>query len=434
MSRPAGLGSSQQLCESAILYPVQDSGCDNETTGSCNRYSTGVACEGMVSETCEHVGGATCSHPKQRTCDVGGVQNTRTKEKPKMESVCLEDLWSNRLSLLGWSSRAAAAVPHSLAKSTIDQYNRCVNRLQDFCVIRGVSFPPDQDATGIIADFLCGIADNSLRPESQLKVSVAAISALYESLGLTNPCSVGEISRLVTGLIKTGTTKPARRTESMPVEPFARMFESWPDNELLSIKDLRLKCITLVALNFMARPSDLAPRGVVFDPVSGQYCQIFLRRDQVLFHEDGSMTMVFFGIKNDTSRSGFEVRIPGSVVAKLDPVRALRCYVQRTDNGSSDVQPLFVSLRPPHAAIKAGTIANILLKAIERAGLGGKGFSAKCFRPTGANAAIDSNCKPETAMQIGRWKTKEVFLDHYVYPRAPADYTDNVLAYRGLKY
>ena len=91
-------------------------------------------------------------------------------------------------------------------------------------------------------------------------------------------------------------------------------------------------------------------------------------RGQVLFHEGGggSVTMIFFGIKNDTSRSGFEVRIPGGVVDELDPIRALRymSYMQHTDNESLGVQLLFVSLRPPYAAIKAGTITNILLDAI----------------------------------------------------------------------
>ena len=53
-----------------------------------------------------------------------------------------------------------------------------------------------------------------------------------------------------------------------------------------------------------------------------------------------------------------------------------------------------MSLRPTYEAVRAGTIANILLDAIPCAGLGGQGFSANCFCPTLANAAIDSACKP----------------------------------------
>ena len=33
---------------------------------------------------------------------------------------------------------------------------------------------------------------------------------------------------------------------------------------------------------------------------------------------------------------------------------------------------------------------------------------------------------PETVMQIGWWKTKEVFMNHYVYPRAPQSFTSKL--------
>ena len=56
-------------------------------------------------------------------------------------------------------------------------------------------------------------------------------------------------------------------------------------------------------------------------------------------------------------------------------------------------------------------------------GLADKGFLAKSFRPTGATIAVNSGVLPETVVQIGRWKTKEVFLNHYVYPNAPQSYT-----------
>ena len=44
-----------------------------------------------------------------------------------------------------------------------------------------------------------------------------------------------------------------------------------------------------------------------------------LSRDHIEFHEDGSLTVRLFGIKNDLSRSGFEVRIPGAANPWVDP-------------------------------------------------------------------------------------------------------------------
>jgi hypothetical protein len=76
-------------------------------------------------------------------------------------------------------------------------------------------------------------------------------------------------------------------------------------------------------------------------------------------------------------------------------------------------------------------VYSILNDAIQRAGLGGQGFSAKSFRPTGATAAIAADTKPETAMEIGRWKTDQVFRQRYVYPLVKEDYTDEVLTFKG---
>ena len=62
------------------------------------------------------------------------------------------------------------------------------------------------------------------------------------------------------------------------------------------------------------------------------------------------------------------------------------------------------------------------------AGLGDQGFTAKSFRPTGATIAVSQGILPETVMKIGRWKTKEVFLNHYVYGQVPSGFTTNLLS------
>ena len=112
----------------------------------------------------------------------------------------------------------------------------------------------------------------------------------------------------------------------------------------------------------------------------------------------------------------------------------LKSYVTRTSHLINVSGPLFISLSSPYAAIKAETVSKVLSEAIVLAGLGGKGYSAKCFRPTAANAAIKAGCDPETTMYIGRWKTREVFFNHYVYPLAPVGYTDGVQGFEGLDY
>jgi hypothetical protein len=100
----------------------------------------------------------------------------------------------------------------------------------------------------------------------------------------------------------------------------------------------------------------------------------------------------------------------------------------------SVVWSIILSLNKPYSSIKAETVSKVLSEAISLADLGDKGFTAKCFRPTAANAAIQAGCNPEIVMYIGRWKTKEVFLNHYVYPLAPRGYTDGIQVFDGLDY
>lgn len=144
--------------------------------------------------------------------------------------------------------------------------------------------------------------------------------------------------------------------------------------------------------------------------------------------------MTFFGIKNDTSRSGFEIRVPPADNAKIDPVSTLKCYIELTGHFTSANGPVFLSLTKPHEGIKADTVSKILLEAINCVGLGGMGYKAKCFRPTAANAAIRTGCNPDMAMYVGRWKTKDVFYNHYVHSFPEKSYTDGILAFEGLNY
>ena len=352
-----------------------------------------------------------------------------------MADLRLESVWYDRLKGTGWTDRSSRQISFHWAESTISAYDRQINKFASFCRKRIGVFPPaDKDISAVLADFLCVTADSSDRPESVLKVTSAAISCYYHGKGMKSPMDCIELRTLVSALIKSGTKRPAGRTPIMPAEVFSDLFRSWPDNEALDTAKLRLKAVTLLALSLMTRPSDLAPKATIFDAETGTKEPLVFARNQVTFHEDGSATFRFFGIKNDHSRTGFEVRIPGSLDPKVDPIRTLSFYFEKTGPlvGGSPTAPVFISLRPPYKGITGATIANVLGEAIKAAGLSGRGFSAKSFRPTGATAAVKSGAKPETVMQIGRWKTDTVFRERYVYPLAESDYTDNILSFKGL--
>ena len=314
-------------------------------------------------------------------------------------------------------------IKNCLAPSTLVQYNNQINRFRDFCVLRGLKFPPEFPC--YIAEYLRHLAGHSTRPKSILTINVSAIKYLYHALDLPNPCD-DNIRYLITALVKSQTEIPRTRVNILPKEPFNALFQSWPDNESLSVKRLRLKVITLLAFAFMLRPSDIAPKSI--RSKDGIEERLIFSTDNVTFHENGDLELQFFGIKNDTHREGFCVRIPPVSDAKLDPVSSLRVYINRTESiRPPEHRPVFLTCKKPYTAIVASTVSKILEDAIYLAGLETSQYSAKCFRPTGATRAIEAGCDPDKARRIGRWKTPSVFFEHYVYDKTPMGYTDSVM-------
>ena len=282
--------------------------------------------------------------------------------------------------------------------------------LSEFCKENEYDFPPNvAENSGVIADFLCEKTENSDRPESMLTAIMAALGHFYQVSGL-NPLPIW-LHNLKHALIKTCSTKAKGRTPIMPITELNALFDSWADNELLPMKKLPQKCVLLLALAAMCRPSDLTK----------------FRRNDVKFNSDGSLTIVYFGIKNDLNRKGFEIRIQPAGNKRLDPVTCSQAYIDKTRSITCAEGPAFLSLIPPHEGLSAAGIFDILRDTIREAGLGVKKFTPRCFRPTGAAASIRAGNDPEVTRQLGRWKTREVFYDSYVYPLAHATFTGQLL-------
>ena len=101
-----------------------------------------------------------------------------------MEVVHLKDIWRANLIKDGWSDRAAHQMSYRLATSKLGLYNRMLGKLKVFCDSMDCDFPPSNEAN--LVECLCTIANNSVRPKSQLNCAVAAVSKLYKALNLCN--------------------------------------------------------------------------------------------------------------------------------------------------------------------------------------------------------------------------------------------------------
>jgi hypothetical protein len=115
---------------------------------------------------------------------------------------------------------------------------------------------------------------------------------------------------------------------------------------------------------------------------------ILFTEDQLEFTENGLKSR-FLGVKNDTSRTRFEVFLPKvEEECKIDPVRALQCYMHRTSAERSVAKgAVFITLTKPYTAICSTTFGNILSSAVGLAGMKDMGFGSKSVnRPPGATA------------------------------------------------
>ena len=363
--------------------------------------------------------------------DKNGAKNSRTVKKSPVAPVRLEDIWKGKVIDKGWSVEACIRFQHYWASSTLNTYNSVLTAFKGFCVDNQMSFPPaEMQSQSCITNFLCNIANSSDRPRSSLNNATAAINCFYEAINETgkNPLQDTDVRKLVGALVKTGTVIPRKKTPVMSIEPFKCLFLQWPKNEQLTVKQLRLKTLTLLALVMMLRPSDPAPRGQTYNQGNKSMEKMVLSTDQIEFNDDGSATINLFGIKNDTRREGFEVHIDPTEECKLNPVLALKNYIDRTRT----IRPVnnhavFLTLIRPYRAIDSSTVSKILQEAIALAGLDTSVYSAKCFRPTGATVSIEQQCNPDVVRQVGRWKNREVFEEHYVHSKAQKGITNKIL-------
>ena len=81
----------------------------------------------------------------------------------------------------------------------------------------------------------------------------------------------------------------------MPIQLFSGLFVTFGDNDTMTLRQLRMKALTLVALTCMTRPSDLASRGVTLNKTNLSINNIVLTVDNVEFCDGKSMTIHFSG-------------------------------------------------------------------------------------------------------------------------------------------
>ena len=75
--------------------------------------------------------------------------------------------------------------------------------------------------------------------------------------------------------------------------------------------------------------------------------------------------------------------------------------------------PVLLTLKSKFEQVSVSTVISILNEAIKLSGVPQREFSARYFRLSAAQHALNSGVFTDVIQQLGRWKTRSVMLDHY---------------------
>ena len=186
----------------------------------------------------------------------------------------------------------------------------------------------------------------------------------------------------------------------------------------LSLQDLTLKLVMLLALTRPSRSSDLAnldiryqrylPEGVTFQPVA-------LAKQM---RQNKQMADFFFPKYPDDPR--------------LCPVATLQAYEQKTrdlrQGGSPDHHKLLLPTIKPHRPVSPSTIARWLRMVLDKAGIDSGIFKAHSTRGASTSAAARAGVTTADIMQAADWSSESVFQKFYYKPTRDTSFGTTVLS------
>ena len=240
-----------------------------------------------------------------------------------------------------------------------------------------------------------------------------AVSALKAAFVHSDLMDSPWVSRLKKGLTSARTTRGRKVTQPIPAEPICSWLRGLPDNDLLSLTELRRKVAVLAAMVLIARPSDLT----------------HILVDSLCVQRGGQeMSLNLLAFKNDYHRDGASLVVTACSEPKLCFIRACSALLQRLRTRFTRPAALFIQ-ENVNKPLSAASIGRILKEGCSAAGIGDV-FSGRNFRPGGATRGLAGGLPLDLVMHIGRWRDSSTVYGHYVRSEQPASTSDVLMGIR----
>ncbi|XP_050707606.1 uncharacterized protein LOC126992815 [Eriocheir sinensis] len=299
----------------------------------------------------------------------------------------------------GVSAEGAEIIMASWKPGTEKQYRPHIRRWAQFCHRRDID-PVNPTAPEII-NFLTETFHRNVGYDS-INTARGALS----SLGIVvNGCRAGVhplVIRFMRGVFNLRPTKP-RYTETWDVKPVLQKLRTMYPLKNLSLKEVTLKLVMLMALTQAARVQTLH----------------LLVLNGITIGDD-FISVPLGGILKQGRPSYNIRRIKFQAYPKdasLCVCETLKCYIKATQEHRQITQlndiKLFISFIKPHKAVSKDTIARWLRTMLNMSGVNTNTFTAGSVRPAAASKAKAMAVPIECIMAKAGWSRETTFATYY---------------------
>ena len=254
-----------------------------------------------------------------------------------------------------------------------------------------------------VADYLVHLFHDRDLATSSVGIARSAISCFA---GPSDGVPLGEHRRICDLVKAFRKIRPpvARYSATWSIDSLLAYWDTQPENSLLSIKLLTLKCVSLIAIASLSRSDEIA----------------HLLKENYAEEDEGLAFLLSKRPKN--CRVG---PIPPVYVESVPdrpnicPVVCVREYMAKTQGfreleDGADRTGLFLSIDSRHCNVKPTTIARWIQNAMTLAGIDTTSFKAHSIRGASVSSLAQKGLSLAQIMKKGRWKSGSTLTRFYI--------------------
>ena len=317
----------------------------------------------------------------------------------------------------GYSERAAQAVLDAHRKSTQGLYDKKWDTFVEFAKTQDWSL--EAITVPMVGEFLVHLRDGKHLKGSTIGTYLTAISSVLRRSCDINPSKSPDLQAMVRSFRledqKLVFKPPQWDLNTVLTHLSSAAFEPIDD---IPLEALTIKTVFLLGMATAARVSEIHAidsTRITFDEGPVGVAHLGLALDFVAKNQGLSEEARVFHISPLSGGEG----VRPEVILALCPVRALKCYLRRTQIFRRQRKRLFLPLGNKPGDITKNSISywlkSAILKAYDAAGLPSPTWArAHELRAVAASMALHSNISVQTIVQGCFWRGDSTFATHYL--------------------